>query len=737
MARIPQPRARDFQLERQPPVRGVEPVRTGGLDHLGRTMIARGLELGAEEARQEGMEAQTASDGAALVKRDSSFFGFFDADFDEGARFVFQKQKQQQIDGLIGDVEAANPRNPRAFQEALQERRDEVFEGLPSDVQAGVKLYFDQQAGAAEQRLEQDGIAHEIRVQKSQMLLDVERFGRAAALEVEDTGQVTPETEGTLQALKSRMVEMGFLPQEIDAAEQAIRDDLSVSSLVHQYRNLPADQRGAWARSLLASDGPLGDRSLVERTQIVAKIRSIDDLDKAEARARRSIIMKQANDAIAVEKAGHKHRDTPEVMAGLAALAGGGDADAALKLEELNGAARVRELLETSRTSAEGDVRLLIGTLRQKSAREGLTNAESSLLDGLEDSIAERRKSIGDGSLLDYVERNAIDLSRVGFQGKTRRDQVEFLKAHYGTDNVNYYTGPEFEERADRWKNGSAVEREALLFEIAGEVPPEDMLGVLRRFTRSDKGLPVVLHMVASGEQQRISMAREIMAGTEFMNQNPDVLDKASAIKDDLRGRFARLFAEDATGALVSAYSEAALAVYTSRRRREGSFSRNTTDLNQAVQDVLGGELTSINGHESVPLFQGATQSQSRDMWRAITDDDLRAMSPGIGPLPGALSGLPVDNTVADRLVELDAESIKENGWPIPAPGDGVFYVAMPRAPGTFGPNDPSHYILTDPRSRRPFVFDPGKLLQGPQQRRIGGRAPRRITGPTPAGSSF
>ena len=74
-------------------------------------------------------------------------------------------------------------------------------------------------------------------------------------------------------------------------------------------------------------------------------------------------------------------------------------------------------------------------------------------------------------------------------------------------------------------------------------------------------------------------------------------------------------------------------------------------------------------------------------------------------------------------------------------PGDGIFFIALPRAPGTFGPNDRDFFLLLDPRSRRPFVFDPGKMPQGPPRpgpgQRPGERVPRRILGATPSGAPF
>ena len=705
MASIPQPRARDFQLERAPQVRGVDPIRTSGLEHLGRTMTARGLELAADQARQEGIEAQTASDGTTLVKRDSSFFGFFDADFDEGAKFVFQKQKQQQIDGIVGEVEAANPRDPKAFRQALEERREEVFDGLPSDVRAGVKLYFDQESGAASRRLETAGVAHERRVQKSQMMLEVERFGRSAALEVENTGEVTPETEGTLEAIRSRMAEMGFLPEEIDAAERKVRDDLSVASLVHQYRNLPSDQRAAWARSLLSNDGPLKDRDFVERSQIVAKIRSIDDLDKAEARARRSIIIKQANDALAVEKAGHKHQATPRILAGLATLAGGGDADAALKLDELNGAVRVRETLETSRISAEGDIRLAIGTLRQKNAGPGLTSAESSLLEGLEDGLAARRKAIAEGKHLDYALNNAAGLARVGFEGKSRADQVALLEELWG-GRASYLTETEAAGLQRQWDQGSVEDQAAVMAQVS-EVPPEHRGGVLRQLARKDQGMAVVASLIDGQNHpdpaSRRSLAEEVMQGRAFRKEQPGLLQDAKDVERDLTSLFGEVFGTRGATSLVTSYTDAALSVYAHRRRLAADFKKaGTTELKAIRDELLGGEAWSTNGQRLAPLRPGFKRSQSRDLWRRVTDDALRSMA-SQGPLPEGLSGLPVDNTVAGQQHEVSAERIVDEGWPRPAgDGSGRFVIVMPDNRVTGEP-----FVLKDPRTGRNFLFDP------------------------------
>lgn len=697
MARVPQFRARDFQLTGTSIGAAPQPVDTGGLRRAGNALINRGIDKAVENAQNEATEAQLAAGPDELVTRDSGFFGFGDREFDERARFIYTRQKQLQIDQAASDLAIEHATDPMAFEQAWLEQRNTLLENVPVETRAGLDLFAQGAGQRTVQALQHDNAAREIERANDMFAIEADNIIRQIALEREQTGEVTPETEGNWIALLQRGEEMGLLPAQIDAIRNARLEEDTVASLVNQFHNSP--DRIGFLNSLLENDGPLSEFTFVERLGYASRLRALDRVAQAEQDAIVATLRSQMRDALTVERDGRKHQDTETLLGQAAPFA----ADLADEIADLSAAVAIRDIVANAVVSPNGTIDRGINELREKEQTDGLTLPESTLLTQLEKLRTERTQAVRDNDLLDHLnERGAVNLTSIDPNGvladpAARNLQVTAAATAFGTD-VSFYTRDEIGTYKQLWENGSIQDRRQMLVTLQSQTPQEHLGPTIRNIAKQTPQLAQIATLMTSADVNDQRLAVEILDGMEFMENNPNIIEGLDSVRETIVTTVGRLLPTDTSGATISSASDMVLAMYANRLRNRNSFSESTSIVREALSDFFGYEGSrppTINGESVMPFTRGMTNSQVRDTWQSQTDDQLRAMSGGF---------LPVDNAAGQQR-EITATEIAQQGWPVFL-SNGRYAIAMPRAPLDVLPGQADFFLLLNPATGRAFVWD-------------------------------
>ena len=722
MARIPRQPIQDFTLAPVPGVVSTVPVDTTQLAQFGRILMNEGLTQAAENAKKEGIRAQAQVEDGTLVKRDSSFFGFFDAQFDEGAKYMYQKQKQLQIDNIVEAAQTNNPWDPQAYDEEILAAREAVFDGVPADSLPGVKFYWDSQVSNTGNQVTRQGVLRELKFQGDQLALDVDEAAKAAEKAMELTGEIPVEIEARLTALKERAAEIGQTEAQIMSMETAVRDRVFISSKIHEYRQLPAGKRASWMNNLLSEKGPLKEKSYLERLSIHNKIAAVADTDKAKYATEMAALNRKLKQGEEVINNGHNWDEEAAVLTQAQRVyAETGDKTLGTNISNFVDTKLVQSALTHSRGSNMLTNQETIAALQEK---KGLSLLESKALLAHQADLEEKIKVNRDGNWLDYVIENNVDVGD-DFDQLTRGQQVDRLAALYGQyerdedgnpqlmalANVNYYRDSEMKDMKERYANGTFLEKADIARKVGEELQgaPRHRDIALRQIADSEHGLGVVANLLANPETQMTGLA--VLNGMEVMEgAGKQMLTKMTDSTRNAFSAISSVFPTFRGGGVNTSegYTQAVLALWANTAVTEGKAETAALSSKEALDffhQIVGGETWVMpSGERAVPLRQGFTSNDNKDYWSAMNDETLKKMGGGKFPVDRRSQDFEGNQVPWDR--------IRADGRLQPTGRGNTFFVIMPAAPGS----PMSTVRLQDASTGRAFIFDADMMLDPPIQ---------------------
>lgn len=172
------------------------------------------------------------------------------------------------------------------------------------------------------------------------------------------------------------------------------------------------------------------------------------------------------------------------------------------------------------------------------------------------------------------------------------------------------------------------------------------------------------------------AVSSEIVQGERLLADNPDVKPTASQREAAVRTTYGDLFAE--VPSAINPHVQAATAIYANRRIPTGDLTFDTTEFNDALELVAGGQIMAdgsivggpldYNGRKILPPLVGMEEDAVETLMETLTDADLVRFGNG-APVTGADQPFPVSSFDAEIFVP-DAQLVTV--------GQGRYWVFLP-----------------------------------------------------------
>lgn len=237
-------RAKDFALTGKPQAQTPQGTDLSGINRVGQSFTQQAIAESKERAREAGAQAQLGSDGK-LVKRNGTFFGLStdaDREFEKSASFVYERQEKQRLGQAMVDTQRDNQNDPKAWREAYDLKRAEIFENIDGGSLAAIELWESDKAFQVENGIRDQAVQLERLNQQDAFLLDASDLIDRAAIEVERTGEVSESSSISLIAFRKRGEAMGMLESDIKELEQQFDHKVLVSKTIRNFRLIKSGQ---------------------------------------------------------------------------------------------------------------------------------------------------------------------------------------------------------------------------------------------------------------------------------------------------------------------------------------------------------------------------------------------------------------------------------------------------------------------------------------------------------------
>lgn len=676
MTRIPRKQSADFRLGSTPARQIARGIDTRSVAGLGRTLLDYGMRWGAERAREAGARAQLEAFNRGeqdLVLRDSGFFGFFDEQFNGGSRYFFKKQKTLQIDGELGALLERFPDDPAALVEAAQPIRERIFENLDGSVSPDLDFYFNQKLELARQDAQEEGVAKERQSYQNEMLLDLDEAERRALAHVEQFGNLSQFHFDTRREAIQLAERAGIRKDVIRQRDQRFQDHVRHAEITHRFSKLPPEKLKSALAELASDQGELRDLPSTERLQVASGIEAALSHRLAEARLWKRRLLDSADDQIFTEKRGHRSNRTPLVQGQLLQCALEGDLECRDKLDALDSAVTQGTIFRRVALSINFDWQPRLDELDRKIASGNFTRSDIDEREVIIDAQLGKEKAKADGQLYEWYVQNGVAELRADWHNLTKAQQLDLIEVNEGLPpgSQNYLTSEEADDFVRRWKGGPEAQLQVMT-EMAREIPEGRRDAAVQQISPRDPDLALNVHFFAQPEPRKHQIGLSIHQGRWLRVNDPEAKKGAKEFENQTRLFLGRTRFVDRSGHSLNAIAIAAANRFLALRRESVDFtSPEETDdeLKAILQDVVEGEFwRAPNGDRVLPLFVGAKEADSENLWDRLSDDFLRQNNNGRLPV-----GLLPDGTTQ----EYDAERIREDGTPVLA-AKNRFVLLMP-----------------------------------------------------------
>lgn len=292
-----------------------------------------------------------------------------------------------------------------------------------------------------------------------------------------------------------------------------------------------------------------------------------------------------------------------------------------------------------------------------------------------------------------------------------RRDAMGAINARFGR-NDSMLKPAEIRAYAAQWDNWTVIQKTQFIdgtLKLTGAKQEDGSYrpdfnasdATLRAIDKETPSIALFARMMASPTTR--TTAIKALDGLEYAKNNKDAVDRnghahrviLSEIKEYLpTGPDGRPL--DPSGKITRQMTDAVFGLYALKTREdkdlELSESGATNHAKNAVAEIFGystkEELPKIGSRRVVPFETGLPASKTKDIWKSITDDDLKGMNGG---------ELPTDH-YGSYSTALTAKQITERGFPVYEGRSGKYRIGMED-------NDGGYFFITG-KDGKPFIWD-------------------------------
>jgi hypothetical protein len=479
--------------------------------------------------------------------------------------------------------------------------------------------------------------------------------------------------------------------------ESAQKTEL-VSSVFHDYRQ--AQDKRAYYDSLLAEDGPLSDLPIEDRLFAQRRLSTFISEQNAARTQQIAVLRDRMRDALELERKGKPHRNSASIL------------ESAIQYPELAGLAtdlalavdNTEVLAERRFFNARALQQAIEGDRQAQAEAGGSTPSLENLETSTQQMLDDLQKAQKQQDVLSYAnDQEVVSVDLVGVDGTledpdARTGAVEVARGLYG-NGVLFYTQEEFDLFAKAFDDGSSLDRARLVQQLVKQTPRQELPSVLSQIADDKPVLALTTNMFAGSDPAQQQTALTILRGLEYVENNTSTLRLPDNYKSKIAERVVQFFPYDTDGRMTERFSDAVLGIAADNARTERRMEIRESDLRDAMSQVFGlkgpSDLwqagTGTRPVTVVPFEFGMTREVMENHWAAITDEQLESMTNGV---------LPVDAVVPGLENQVDAERLREDGFPLyVGPGRYALAIRDDNAPSGF-------FLLQNPVTNQRVEFN-------------------------------
>lgn len=646
---------------------------TEGLRRMGSALMERGAQEQITIAEDQGYKDQAANPND-LQQRDVGWFNSRTNEaYNAAARQKFSIDKRQQIDETLFNLAQTNERNPNAFREASLDAKKEILGNVHSKDLPVMESLYNQMETRYAQGLQKDLINFQRDEQLISITGEYDRILTDISLEVEQSGELSDETETRFQAFLDASFASGVSPATIASWQEAAQKAELTGVAFNGYRE--ATNKAEYMDSLLDDNGPLSDLNIDDRKYAHRQVQVLASEDAQRRGAAVSSMRSLITEALGLERKGVAHQNSAQLLIQASQFP-----ELQSEAIELGAYMTNRDELRARSTASVQELDQVIETERRRDIDRGGTNTpDQTLLDAtisLRDDLAQAQTN---GTELEfYLDHGLIGLQTADSQTgllpdpRKRQDTVEGLRSV--GKNPRFYLQDEITQFKNLWNVGTVAERQQLIDTIRTQTPASDIGNLTRELGEESGVFGLVLRLQSLGGDGAY-MGRRILRGDEYAKNMKGTIDFEERYTKEIGELLMTLDPYDVTGHSNAQMSKAILALAVDNLRAGGINSRrfeeiSKGDLEDATAQIYGyksmKDFPKVEGKFVLPPYRSYDKGQFEDVWSGISDEFLEATGQGVRPVDQ------FGNSVS-------ADQIYNDGFPVLA-GPGIYHIAVPRA---------------------------------------------------------